>query len=574
MDFINKGYTQLADLFRSMTPGARITAGLLLTMVVLSLAFLVNNSSSGGGTYLLGGEPFTATQLPAMQAAFSKANLHDAVIDGNRIKVPFGKESAYLAALGDAGVLPSFGSALEKAVASNPWTPKDQRRDAMRIGVQQNLQLIISQMRGIESAAVMIDSAEAKSFGGQPTVTASVSVQPKMGTQLDENQVRAVRNLVASAVVNLKPDNVTVTDLLAGRTYHVGENGGGGGIDNPYASLKRAYEKEWSDKIASSLSYIPGVLVNCNVELMNELMHEESSTDYDPKTVSYREEKTESTKSMRGGAASTGGRPGFAANQHGANQSATVGGGTASENTDENTHKKIEQAISSKSKHTKQVPMTPNPQHITAQIGIPSSYYEKIWTERNPPADGQPAKKPEQAALDEIASNVRKDVEKAVNALLPPLPAVQDPFPRVNVASFPSLPGQPLSSPALAEKVMAWTGQYWSTLGTLGLGLFSLVMLRSMVRALPTPASTGPATENAGVGSFNVVSTPEEGANGVAATAAVTVGGEAPDTSNTRNRLKRRTSAGLSLRDELSQVVKEDPDAAVSVLRAWIGKAS
>ncbi len=43
---------------------------------------------------------------------------------------------------------------------------------------------------------------------------------------------------------------------------------------------------------------------------------------------------------------------------------------------------------------------------------------------------------------------------------------------------------------------------------------------------------------------------------------------------NIRNRLKRRPPGGPSLRDELSELVKEDPDAAVTVLRSWIGNAS
>ena len=33
---------------------------------------------------------------------------------------------------------------------------------------------------------------------------------------------------------------------------------------------------------------------------------------------------------------------------------------------------------------------------------------------------------------------------------------------------------------------LVWLGQYWSTLAMVGLALFSLVMLRSMVRAAPT----------------------------------------------------------------------------------------
>ena len=70
---MNKALAQLTDLFRSMTPGARITAGLLLTVVVVSLAYLFNSGFSGPDTYLLGGKSFTDTEMAHIQVAFGQA---------------------------------------------------------------------------------------------------------------------------------------------------------------------------------------------------------------------------------------------------------------------------------------------------------------------------------------------------------------------------------------------------------------------------------------------------------------------------------------------------------------------
>ena len=64
MDFLNKGIAQVSDLFRSMTPGARITAGLLLTVVVVSLAYLFNRQTASADAYLLGEQGnFTAGEM-------------------------------------------------------------------------------------------------------------------------------------------------------------------------------------------------------------------------------------------------------------------------------------------------------------------------------------------------------------------------------------------------------------------------------------------------------------------------------------------------------------------------------
>ncbi len=88
-------------------------------------------------------------------------------------------------------------------------------------------------------------------------------------------------------------------------------------------------------------------------------------------------------------------------------------------------------------------------------------------------------------------------------------------------------------------------------LGMIGLGLFSLVMLRSMIRSAPAPApvltSLVPGTASA----------------------------EAPAPQVTKPssaaRLRRFHGSGRSLRDELSDLVKEDPDVASNVLKSWIG---
>ena len=48
---------------------------------------------------------------------------------------------------------------------------------------------------------------------------------------------------------------------------------------------------------------------------------------------------------------------------------------------------------------------------------------------------------------------------------------------------------------------------------------------------------------------------------------------ESPESVAAR-RLRRLTGGGPSLRDELSELVKEDPDAAANILRSWIGQVT
>ncbi len=288
MDFLNRAFGQVTDLLKSMTPGARITAALLLTMVVVSLAFLLGHVGSAPDTFLMGGEVFSSAQLHNMEAAFAKANLSDYQIEGNRIRVSAGKQSAFIGALADAGALPpTFGKYLERTVGSSSiMQDKELRRQATKIATQNELQLILSAMRGIETAAVMYDVEESGPFGKSRSITATVCVKTSDGMPLDDQQVRTIRHTVAPAI-GAKPENISVTDL-DGQVYP-GTAGGSlaGGSEDPYGSRKRMYEKEWRDKISATLGYIPGVLVTANVELDPEIEHVETHTDYDQKSVPF-----------------------------------------------------------------------------------------------------------------------------------------------------------------------------------------------------------------------------------------------------------------------------------------------
>jgi flagellar M-ring protein FliF len=87
-------------------------------------------------------------------------------------------------------------------------------------------------------------------------------------------------------------------------------------------------------------------------------------------------------------------------------------------------------------------------------------------------------------------------------------------------------------------------------LGMVGLAMFSLMMLRSMVRgttvAMAPQKAEGPAGENEPI--------PEE------------------KTIQPSQRLGKFSGSGPTLRDELSELVQEDPDSAANILRTWIGQ--
>jgi flagellar M-ring protein FliF len=513
----------------------------------------------------MGGEPFAAAQLPAMQAAFASAGLMNAEFEGNRIKVPRGQQALYMGALADAGALPAnFGTYLERALASDgPFVSRTKREESIKVAKQNELQLILCRMKGVESASVLYDEKKPGGFNRQLLSTASVSIKP-VGTQpIEKERITMIRHLVASAFAGLKPESVSVSDLN-GRVY-AGKNSEGGLGDadgDEYLTRKEAYDRIWQEKISSHLADIPGVVVSTNVELVLDTKIEETRTTLDPKGVIFRAD--ESTMSKTTESPGPAGRPGVVAQQPGAaNQGGSVGlGSNVARTSEETSHVNTDTAVPTTIQKREQIGLTPS--RVKVAIAIPTSYYSRVWQERNPVVGDQPAAKPDSAVLAEIERQVKEDVRKAVVTLLPATDPTKDPFPQVEVTSFQHITSAPLALPSLQENAVSWLGQNWTTLGTGGLALVSLLILRSVVRSVPSiqaPAEVAAEDTNVASSLTLVTSIPDE----------VVLSGDQASGSPSRNRLKRKSGNGPSLRDELTSMVKEDPDAAVAVLRNWIG---
>ena len=94
MDFLNKYFTQIRELFEGMTPGARVTSALLLAVTVASLGYLFTSGfNPGGDVYLLDNQAFTGDELRPMLAAFATEGLAAPEIDGGKIRVSRGKQT-------------------------------------------------------------------------------------------------------------------------------------------------------------------------------------------------------------------------------------------------------------------------------------------------------------------------------------------------------------------------------------------------------------------------------------------------------------------------------------------------
>lgn len=558
MGWLQQGFASLAELFRSMSAGTRLATALLLALVVISLGYLWQYRLGAGDEYLLGGRAFTPSELTAIEAAFAKAGLGKSQVVGSQVKIPRGQKDLYLAALADASALPAdFYKYLDEATAADsPFASTRSLEMRLRNSKQKELALIIRRMRGIEDATVQYDEEIRPGPSRQKQKTAMVAVLTR--APLDEEQIKAIRNVVASAYAGLDRRNITITDMSNGYTY--GSVSGPEGLtedESLYAAHKQRYERWWQQKIQQQLAYIPGVIVGVNAELNPEVQHSTQSVKLDPKPVTVT--ARESSKEAISRAPQVAGRPGAVSNGVG-NQPVSLQSATTSGPESNLTESRSD--IQNVPGHDTTVLSLAAlvPKKVTASIDIPASYYVEVWRKRNPPTPDKPARTPDAAELAAIETEIKNSVKEKVRNLLPDVDQGTNPYPHIVVETYTDLPAPVPPPPSLLATTGTWLADHWQTLALLGLTLLALGMLRSLVRspALPLPAQAAASDK---------------------APAAATANAPAPateeETSEPARVLKARFSgSGPDLRQELQEIVKENPDAAATILRAWIGEAA
>ncbi len=179
-----------------------------------------------------------------------------------------------------------------------------------------SLAKMINDFDPVEKSSVKIVAEEQSLFVGErDAASASVFVKLRPSQKLSPEQVRAITNMVASAVEGLTPERVTLTDHR-GRIYSDGEEAGDGlGAGNTTLieqrrHLRRDYEKLVRSNLLDLLGSPQDFTVGVTVDL-NHTSAETHSRDIDPDTIvpvseEFNEASTERT--------APGGTPGVDAN--------------------------------------------------------------------------------------------------------------------------------------------------------------------------------------------------------------------------------------------------------------------
>ncbi|MCO6047359.1 hypothetical protein NG895_25945 [Aeoliella sp. ICT_H6.2] len=523
-----------------MTPGARITAGLLLVVAVVSLAFLFKSSATGPDAYLFGGAVFSQQEITNMEAAMAEAGLSGWDDSGNRLRVPSAIKTDCIAAIASAGALPAnFSSFMDDALTDSgvmePRRKWDFRTNNAR---EKQLSLIVSKMDWVESAQVMVDIQERRGFNRRNDASASVFITPRPGEMVDTMRLRNIQKLVAGPFTDMVADSVQVSTST-------GEIGGFGEplYDDPYLQAREEVQKSYRSRLMELLNFIPNVRVQVSANLDNRTSSTVTkTTPGEPKAVRSESEMEteESTQNDMGGQIGLVAQgPARRGTEEALNRSNTKRF-VREKSTDENAlgfTQEVEDFVGFK------------PKELYASIAVPRDYVTDTWQQNNP--DKSPGDLTD-TDLKAMETDVKLRIERLVKNILPRLSLGEDEYKQVEVIFIDSIKRAAPLEPSIADTALAWTGQYWGTLSMIGLAGVSLLLLRSAIK--PSDGSDG------GNSKLELDFGNDEKVAGT-------------DEEEEQLRPKLRIKKGESLKEDLSEMVREDPDAAANILRAWINHA-
>ena len=199
------------------------------------------------------------------------------------------------------------GKGYEQILGGGLMDTKSQREFKQLIAKQQELEMAIVRLEGIEEATVYITPAKNHwTKSGSERAKASVMLSADSGHLITAQQVETVVRFVANAVKELDPKSVVVTDT---RGIVLARPDGADMLNNS-ALLSQSHGIRLQAQAQDALERVFGenkVVVRCHVEFENEMVRTETD-DIVPDSKVVVSEMIRSTENMKpgaGGVAST-----------------------------------------------------------------------------------------------------------------------------------------------------------------------------------------------------------------------------------------------------------------------------
>ncbi len=544
MEFLQRYWLQARDFLGEVAPSTRWLIGCLLVILVLS-GWLVMQ-------YVAEPELISITQFAGDRQAEATARLHAAGIevrnDGGQMWVPAGRYDEALVILVNGELLAADTTAAfdQMVMRQSPWQSSAQNAQAFLLAKQKVLGQIISKMAGVRSASVMLSMPQRQGFGASHTQpSASVNVVMGGRGRVDKGLVEAIGGLVSGAIAEMRPQDVVVVDANRGRQFTV--KSGDDLLAGETFDLMRQLEHRYKEKIASTLGYIPNLIVEVNARL--DPIHSKRVEEFDYEKTEPL--KTEFTRETERREMARAGEPGARSNTGLDIEGGGSSGGleTTSENRNEYANKNM----------TRRVQMTEVGHHakrIDVTVNVPRPYFVGVFMQGKPEDTEPPDDATLKPVIDAQLATIRAQVE--------PLVKTEQEDGEVRVHMIPdrnelmALAGIAGIAPASGGVGAVFDSQWVKPVGLAMLALMSVGIMLGMVKKATKEQELPSIEELAGV---PTVLAGDDDLLGEA--------GES-DGSLDAQELDDDEVAVRQVIDEISEMIKSDPVEAVQLMNRWM----
>jgi flagellar M-ring protein FliF len=402
MEFLKRYWSQIRVQTAQMPASTRLLIGSLV-IILLLVGFLVLQYT--GKPQMV---PFTSLAGDRQEEAAAALRQRgiDVVIEGGQMLVPYDQRIDAMAAMESSGMLgPDSSRAFDDVILkSSPWDPSAKTTMAFLQAKQKFLAQVITKMKGVRGADVVISIPQNSGFGRTHVKpSASVNVVMQSG-RMNRQLVEAIAGLVSGAVAEMSPREVVVIDAVDGRAHRVGDPDELNS-DQLMANLVQI-EGRYHQKISDLLRYIPGVIVAVSVRTDTVQHQDIREWKYDPNQplISERSRTSETTDVRQGG------EPGARSNT-GADVVAGAGKTGSSTKTEEIETKFGPPALTSEARIKKTGQMA---QDVNVTVNVPRSFFVSLF-KRGKPAD---AAEPDDATLQPLVDAHLADIKKQIEPLI------------------------------------------------------------------------------------------------------------------------------------------------------------
>lgn len=584
MDFMKAQLDRIGQQVSGLGASQKMLAGTLVIVIVLTLMLWGKYASTSEMSPVFD-QALTSEETGRIQGYLRSVGIESRVSSDNRVLVPAARQPEAVAGLTYNRLQPRDTSAAFDRITAQ-MTPWDSAQRTTRLWNEKRqlaLQMALNSWPGVDSAMVLIDVPEKRSLAVQLEPSATVTLAMEEGNKPSRQLVQAAADLVTGAVSGLRRSKVRV--IADGATYPIAdESAGGMAGGTEILEQKQSWERHFTTKIREHLAFIPNLMVAVSVEL-NVKSSQETRKTVDTKNVLQKERETTSRNEESTQPNPNAGDPGALPNT-GLAVLGNAGGGSMN-NTEETAKFEVMPGMQSEERI-----VTPpgDARATTASVQVPRSHFIEIWRRLNPPAtpaaapaDGAapaPLPFPTEEQLQQIVQreipNIRSGV-KACTGLSDDALVTVGVY--TDVAPVDAAPQEVAS----AGVVGAVSG-YGREIAVGVLAAASLLMVSMLARkGGSTVAIGGASAGQGGDGSGFDVSVVDETPNGAASTGrreprnlqgGDDIAGVVPAANPFLSGIELDDDAVQiqQMQEQVAGMIKEDPDAAASMIKRWLNR--